>query len=444
MKKKDGSINRKVLWTAGGYGASLGIRFVSSVIMARLLDPHILGIVVIVQAVRVGTELLTDVGIEQNVISNQQGDESTFLNTAWTLQIIRGLIISFFLISIAPVLASFYDIPVNVFFAMSAAPLINSLTSTSIFTLSRRLDTKSRSIFEITCETVGLLFNVLLAIAMPTMWAPIIGLLIGLVIRASFSYFWPHPRHRLVFDMNFMLSIINFGKWIMLSSLGFYAAMYIDRLYLGKVVTVATLGVYGLARTIADLPLTLASRLASQILFPFIAANRSNEKPSNSKEVEAFRFKFSLFAAMVIASVMAWSDMAIRILYGDRYQDAGRMLFFLLINAWIGVLAFLGEAAVLGVSMPHAVSVANMLRIAVTAIALPVGFYNFGIVGAIFALPVGELARYIILEFSLWKTTGIHSCRQNTLVTLSFIFVLSTWLGIRLLVNLGMPWTVPE
>jgi O-antigen/teichoic acid export membrane protein len=409
--------------------------------MARLLDPHILGIVVIVQAVRVGTELLTDVGIEQNVISSKHGDDPTFLNTAWTLQIIRGLIISVFLISIAPLLAGFYSIPVNVFFAVSAAPLISSFTSTSIFTLSREMNTKSRGIFEIICESGGLIFNILLAITMPTMWAPILGLLIGLVIRVLLSYFWPHPRHHLVFDAKFILRIIGFGKWIMLSSLGFYAAMYIDRLYFGKVLTVSMLGVYGLARTIADLPLTLASRLASQILFPLMATNRASEAAASSKEVARFRFKFSLFAAVAIASVMAWSDMAIKALYGDRYLDAGWMLFFLLVNAWAGVLAFLGEAAALGSSLPHVVSVANIFRIAVTAVGLPLGFYSFGIVGAIFALPIGEFARYAILECALWKIAGVRSCRQDLMVTLCFICVLSAWLGFRLLVNLGTPWT---
>ena len=39
--------------------ASLVIRFLTNVILARLLGPEILGVIVVAQAVRAGTELLT-------------------------------------------------------------------------------------------------------------------------------------------------------------------------------------------------------------------------------------------------------------------------------------------------------------------------------------------------------------------------------------------------
>ena len=61
----------------------------------------------------------------------------------------------------------------------------------------------------------------------------------------------------------------------MLSSLAFYAAIYVDRLYLGRVVPLATLGIYGLAKAIADLPNMVAGRLAFQIVFPFVSAQKT-------------------------------------------------------------------------------------------------------------------------------------------------------------------------
>lgn len=434
------SITAKVLWTAGGYAASLGVRFVSSVIIARLLDPQILGIMVIAQAVRVGTELLTDVGIEQNVVSNPQGDQPRFLNAAWTLQVLRGLFIASVLLALSPFLSGLYNIPIGVFVAVSAAPLINSFTSTSILSLSRNLNAKARSIFELASEVIGLLINVAIALAMPNLWAPIIGLLLGLAVRASLSYLLPHPAHRLVFDKQRMLTIIHFGKWIMLSSLGFYAAMYIDRLYLGKVLSVATLGVYGLARTIADLPLILASRLASQIMFPIIAAYRANSGNSGMKELAAVRFRFLLLAAFGIASVMAWSDLAVSVLYDNRYKDAGWMLFLLLMNAWVGVLAYLGEATTLGNSKPQVASVANICRIAVAAVCLPIGFHGFGLAGAILALPLGELARYSVLHVAQRGAPGPRAGLQDVVATAGLAAILAFWIGVRFLAGLGVPW----
>lgn len=440
VTKEKTSVARKVLWTAGGYAASLGVRFLSSVIIARLLDPQILGIMVIAQAVRVGTELLTDVGIEQNVVSNPQGDQPRFLNAAWTLQVMRGLLIASVLLAMSPFLSSLYDIPVGVFMAVSAAPLINSFTSTSILSLSRNLNAKARSIFELASEVIGLFINVAIAIAMPNLWAPIIGLLLGLAVRASMSYLLPHPAHRLVFDKQHMLTIIHYGKWIMLSSLGFYAAMYIDRLYLGKVLAIATLGVYGLARTIADLPLILASRLASQIMFPIIAAHRADAGGSGMKELAVVRFRFLLLAAFGIASVMAWSDLAVHVLYDNRYEEAGWMLFLLLMNAWVGVLAYLGEAATLGNSKPQVASLANICRIAVTAACLPIGFHIFGLAGAILALPLGEFARYLVLCVAQRGSSVPKAGLQDVVATAGLAVVLASWVGLRIWAGLGVPW----
>lgn len=434
------SIAAKVLWTAGGYAASLGVRFLSSVIIARLLDPQILGIMVIAQAVRVGTELLTDVGIEQNVVSNPQGDQPRFLNAAWTLQLMRGLFIASVLLAMSPFLSGLYDIPVGVFMAVSAAPLINSFTSTSILSLSRNLNAKARSIFELASEVIGLVINVAIALAMPNFWAPIIGLLLGLAVRASLSYLLPHPAHRLVFDKQHMLAIIHFGKWIMLSSLGFYAAMYIDRLYLGKVLAIATLGVYGLARTVADLPLILASRLASQIMFPIIAAHRADAEGPGMKELAVVRFRFLLLAAFGIASVMAWSDLAIRVLYDNRYEEAGWMLFLLLMNAWVGVLAYLGEAATLGNSKPQVASLANICRIVIAAACLPLGFHIFGLAGAILALPLGEFARYLVLHVAQRSPSVPKAGLQDIAATAGLVAILAFWIGLRVLAGLGVPW----
>src|SRR3569833_424456 len=78
-------------WTTLGYGAVQVLRLVSNVVLARLLAPPIFGLMAIVNTVRTGVELLSDVGILQNIVSNPGGDQPNFYNTAWTIQAVRGL-----------------------------------------------------------------------------------------------------------------------------------------------------------------------------------------------------------------------------------------------------------------------------------------------------------------------------------------------------------------
>ena len=46
---------------------------------------------VLVFTLRTGVELLTDVGIGQNIIYNKNAEDPDVYNTAWTLRAIRGV-----------------------------------------------------------------------------------------------------------------------------------------------------------------------------------------------------------------------------------------------------------------------------------------------------------------------------------------------------------------
>src|ERR1700722_3775887 len=78
------------VWTIVQYGAAQGLRLVNSVILTRLLFPEAIGQMTLVTTLIVGITLLSDIGLAPSVIQSQRGDEPDFLNTAWTLQAIRG------------------------------------------------------------------------------------------------------------------------------------------------------------------------------------------------------------------------------------------------------------------------------------------------------------------------------------------------------------------
>lgn len=441
MRSGEGSIAAKSLWTIGTYVASAGIRFSSSIVLSQLLGPTVLGVVVIAQAARVGTDLLTDLGFEQNVVSSPHGDDPAFLNTVWTMQIVRGVLISLAFAGLAPLLAHAYGIDVAVMLAMSAAPLLSSLASTSIYSLSRRMDVRARNLFELATEVTGLALNVAFALALKNVWAPILGILLTLCARSAFSYALPHVRHRLTFHKDHAIAILHFSKWIMLSSLALYAAVYIDRLYLGLVVPLAMLGVYGLAKTVSDLPQTVAGRLAFQIVFPFIARNRESFDHAARRDLARTRGQFVALVMLGIGTVMAWSDWAIHILYGRRYEEAGWMLCLLLVGSWIGVLASLNEATVFGHGRPQFVSLANMVRSIVIALALPTGFALGGLPGALMALPAGEVSRYLLL-LRTQRRLGMTFLRQDGAFSLGLAGVAGMWIVIRLTMGLGVPWAL--
>src|SRR3954462_15017263 len=98
-------------WTTVSYGAAQFLRLLNNVILARLLAPPIFGLMAIVNAIRTGIELLSDVGIIQNIVSNPRGDDPNFYDTAWTLQAVRGLLLAALCILLAVPAARFFSYP---------------------------------------------------------------------------------------------------------------------------------------------------------------------------------------------------------------------------------------------------------------------------------------------------------------------------------------------
>jgi O-antigen/teichoic acid export membrane protein len=93
------------------YGATQALRLGSNLILTRLLFPEAFGLMVVVGIVLFGLTMLSDVGILQAVIQNPRGDDEDFLNTAWTLQIMRGGLLCVLTWCIAYPASLFFDKP---------------------------------------------------------------------------------------------------------------------------------------------------------------------------------------------------------------------------------------------------------------------------------------------------------------------------------------------
>src|SRR5665213_4512871 len=99
------------IWTAGVFSVGQMLRLVTNIILARLLAPELFGIMQIVYSFRTGIELITDVGISQNIIHNKNANDPDFYNTAWSLQLIRSIVLWIVFCIISVPVARFYDSP---------------------------------------------------------------------------------------------------------------------------------------------------------------------------------------------------------------------------------------------------------------------------------------------------------------------------------------------
>ena len=433
-----GGIFGKFVWTALGFGASSSLRFGLNIALAYLLSPAILGVMVVVHSVRLGIELLSDVGIEQNVIHHPDGLEPHFRDTAWAMQVMRGVMLSGLFAAVSPLLARSYGIDVRVFLVTAAAPMLGGLHSTAIYGLVKRLEVRRRTLFELSVEVAYFTVTVGLAVILRSVWAPVFGVIAWMVVRSGLSYLLPDPRQRFRIDPAVRRRILTFGKWIALTSVVTFAAGNMDRLVLGRLVPLALLGVYGIARAISDLPTTLARRLAWQIIFPAMSAEARGDGHGMAALARS-RLAFVLPACAGLALAITVADGLIRLVYQPRYYAAGWMLAVLLCGGVFAILSNLNEALLLGAGKPGASSAANAARLATLGGGLVIGFALGGFGGAVIAVALTEVCYYGYIAAGLvWLKVGFW--RQDAAALALALAVVAGGMVLRHGLGLGSPF----
>src|SRR5690606_8194669 len=87
------TVKRGSLWALAGYGGSRVLRIGGNLVLWRLLYPDAFGLIALVNVFITGLTMFSDVGIGPSIVQNPRGDDPAFLNTAWTIQVVRGFIL---------------------------------------------------------------------------------------------------------------------------------------------------------------------------------------------------------------------------------------------------------------------------------------------------------------------------------------------------------------
>ncbi|GAA2880203.1 oligosaccharide flippase family protein (plasmid) [Aminobacter sp. P9b] len=412
------------IWTTGVYFVSVALRFGSNVILSRLVMPEVFGALLIIGTLRNGIELISDVGIGQNIVHNSKGEELRFRDTAWTIQLIRGFLLSSLMFLLAAPLGQLYSLPSSAIQLSAVVLLLGGGTSVSIYMLQRQLQFVKLNLFDLMVEFVNVGLVIALALYSPTIWSLLAANILAMGVRTLASYFLPYGRAWFAWQASYAREIMSFGKWIFLSSLLSFLCASFDKLYLGHAVPLAVLGVYGIARTIADLPSVLVGRLSHSLIFPVVSSRRGQEMGVLRAEMRPLRLRLLLAFAACIGFVVSVSDFAVWLVYDPRYQDAGWILPVLLLGVWCSLLCTISEYSLLGLGRPVYGAAGNMTKLLFMVVAIPLGLQFYGIAGAVLMITASELCRYFPILIGQYRER-IAFFRQDVATTaLLVLFIL--------------------
>lgn len=433
---------RGAAWTIVGYGASQLIRFGGNIILTRLLAPKYFGFMAIVNTLLVGIELLSDLGIGQSIIQHKRGDDQQFLDTAWTLQIVRGIGIWLICLCITIPIANYFQDPrlLWMFPLMALGSVILGFTSTSYVQLNRHMDLRTVVAFDITVQSLGLLILIGLAFFFKSIWIFAVAGLSGNIFRALGSHFLVAGKHpRFAWEKAALKDLISFGKWMFFATALMFLAEQSDKLIIGKLMSLPTLGVYTIAATLANMPREVIKSLSYRVIFPTISAQTDLPRTALRDKINNKRQKALLAVAIGLALLVNIGDRIISQLYDERYLDAIWMMPILCSGIWFSVLFYTLSPALIALGKPIYIAQSNLMRFLTITIGLPLAYSRWGIFGAIAIIAASDFPLYLGVNFGLWREK-LSCIRQDILLTLIYLTALLGFMGIRLLLGLGTPF----
>jgi O-antigen/teichoic acid export membrane protein len=410
-------------WVLIGQFATLVTRLAASLVMTRLLAPEIFGILAITAVALHIVSLLADIGLNQAVVQSPNGENRSFLNTAWTIQIMRGWLIWGGCAALALGLhatsgqgwiptGSVYAAPTLpvVIIATSFVAVITGFRSIKAISANRDLDLKRITLIEVISQISMLAVAAPLGWATHSIWSYVAGGLFSSLLATVLSHVCLRgPRDRIEWDRNAARELMHFGKWVFLSSALGVLAQNGDRLLLGGWLSAAMLGYYSIAFNLTSIIEGVGGRLFSGVSMPALSdvARRQPER------VPLIYFRMRWAADIIFVGtagfLFASAQWIIGLMFDPRYAPIGPLLQWLSFGLLFARYN-LTWAAYVALGKPSYFTPINIAKLIALFFIVPLLYHAFGVQGAIVGIAF-HMMPSALLMFWFNRRHGLNNIR---------------------------------
>jgi O-antigen/teichoic acid export membrane protein len=386
--------------TVASFGATQVLRLASNLVLAWLLFPEAFGIMAIVNVVIQGLMQFSDVGVSPAIMQSRRGDDPAFLDTAWSVQALRGVVLFLTACALAWPLAQVYGEPLlmQLLPVAGLALLISGLNPTALDTAKRHLRWGRLTGIDFAVQIAGLALGIALAWALHSVWALVLANLASTALAlVLYRATLPDARNRPRIERAALAEIITFGKWIFLSTVCGFLFNQADKLILGKYLGLETFGVYNIGFFLASFPMLLGNLFTWRLLIPVYRERPPGESAANFAKLRKMRFAVS-GALLALTTVFALSGVwLVGLLYDDRYAMAGAVVVVMALMQIPQIVAMTYDQASLAAGDSQRFFVLTLAKATAMVGALLAGLHWGGLLGGLLGYGAAMVLAYPVV-----------------------------------------------
>ena len=282
---------------------------VKLIILARLLAPKDFGTMGIALLTLSILDVFSKTGFNEKLIQ-EKDDIVHDLDTAWSVLLIRGVILSTIIFFIAVPVAAFFKNPeaVKVIRLLAISPLLIGAVNIGIVYFQRELLFQKQFIYDVSGSLADFAVAVIAAIILRNVIALVLGAIVGNAVRFVVSFIISSYRPKFKIDIRVFKKMYKFGKWVFGSGILIFITTQGDDIFVGKFLGTISLGFYQMAYKVSNMASTEIVNVISKVTFPVYSRLQDNRERMKKTYLKVLQFTAFLAIPLCFLIIVLSND----------------------------------------------------------------------------------------------------------------------------------------
>ncbi len=413
---------------------SVAVTFVSSIILARLLEPSHFGIVALANFFLGLFGRVRELGLNQALVHRQKN-----LEEAYAVHFILHLALAFLnlllVIVAAPFLSARYPNQpqmVQVLLVFAIFVIFQAASQTQQIAFEKELLFRYTTLINVFSLIVSAVISVTMAYNGHGVWSLVAGNTINTFLVFLGLWVFRPWRLRLKFDKEIAKWFLKFGFYLWIGAIVTFILFQYNDFIVGTLLGVATLGFYAKALKFAELPNALVTSVISRVALPTYS-KLQEDKDKLQKSFNLVLTNIVRISAPLTLILFFTAREFTLVLIGEKWLPMVPIFKLLILYSFLRAIFDDAGAFLTAVGKPQVVSKYISLQAAVLLVLTPVLVKFLDVDGAALSLNTAMLLGVVIAYYCVSKRISLSFASAflpslvSALVATLFYVVIANW-----------------
>lgn len=311
-----------IIWTAIGKYSGMAVSLIVTSVLARLISPEEFGVIAIANVVIWFLAMFTSMGIGPAIIQRNDLQQKD-LNDIFTFTIFTGGLLGIIFFSSSWFIADFYDnhllLPVCQILSLNIFISAINMVPSAMMAKNKRFKETARISFLL--YSVTGVISIIAAYNGAGVYALLISPILSPIGTLVYNQLYYPVNISLKFSIEPIKRIFSFSFYQFLFEFVNYFSRNLDKLIIGKFMTMSDLGYYEKSYRLMQLPLQNVTSVINPVLQPVLSSLQDNPNEIGNKYNKIIRFISTLSFPMAVMLYLCAYEI-IHLFYGSNWDAA--------------------------------------------------------------------------------------------------------------------------